>query len=60
MQALLVLCLCGIVVTCEEPHKVECSFLLYVALRVLKGGVGMGQRDDVLTDDREELMNSLL
>ena len=51
------LCLCGIVVTCEEPHKVEYSFLRYVALSLLKGGDGMGQRDDVLTDDREELMN---
>ena len=59
MQALYVLCLCGIVVTCKEPHKVD-IFLLCVASLYFKGGDMMGQKDDVLTDDLRKVTMKLL
>ena len=51
MQALYVLCLCGIVVMCKKPHKVENIFYVRWLFLYLKGGDMMGQKDDVLTDD---------
>ena len=59
MQALYVLCLCGIEVR-KEPHKVENRFLRYVVLFFFKGGDMMGQKDDVLTDDLRKVAMKLL
>ena len=36
MQALSVLCLCGIVVTCKEPHKVDVFCFVWLFFRAGK------------------------